>query len=181
MKGRSRTLAARSLVLLFSGVAPVYTPKEACDRAPFHSLPPSQEEWQRVMFDRDDIRVRLGDSEHWRAVEDPRWSPEAILEEPQIEWSHGGLGPDSIAAPWSEIQRLEAEDGDHTLTGMGVGILGGVVAALILTYATEDPYGYLGMVFTVPIGLFAGGLIGSFVPTWSTIYCRDQTAENSGR
>jgi len=101
-----------------------------------------------------------------------------------------GGSPRPVAFPLKNVERVQIATGNHVLTGLGVGTLGGMLALIIIKETYEKPktesYSEPGFSVTVttkkvmdpglkvllvslPVGL--GALIGSAIPSrYKTIY-----------
>ena len=171
------------MAFLFGGVPPVAPPSDVCSKAAFHAAPATETEWRAVTFDIERLRVHRRDATGSVELEETRWTSDALLglrapgksgeRQPQS-------GPDSLAIPWSEIERIERPGHLRVGEGMAVGAIVGLVVGLVAMWRADDepcgdtfciPGEAFAILLTVPIGALVGAGVGSGVRSWKPVYC----------
>lgn len=170
-----------ALTLLYGGVAPIEPAGDPCARAPLHAAPATEREWLVLTFDVEDLRIRRRGEEAWIDVRDARWRADTLLAVSRPYWTSAGphIPADSLAIPWTEIERIEKPIGNQAGLGAGVGAAVGLGVGLAAAFAAEaDCSGYLcgiGYVvlplIAVPAGAIAGALIGCTQHRWAPFFC----------
>jgi len=177
---RHATACRVALTLLYGGVAPIEPPGDPCARAPLHAAPATEREWQVLTFDVEDLRVRRQSEDAWIEIRDARWRTDALLALSRPRWTSDGqhIPADSLAIPWTEIERIEKPIGNQAGLWAGVGAAVGLGVGLAVAYAAEaDCSSYwcgIGYVVSPPIavaGAIAGALIGSTQHRWAPFLC----------
>lgn len=106
--------------------------------------------------------------------------------------------PKPVAFPLKNVEQVQVATGNHLLTGLGVGAVGGILAFFVIKETYEKPKtstysepgftvtvteqkfmdpGLKALIVSAPVGL--GALIGSTIPgKWKTVYSAAPASHN---